>query len=210
MKKLHLPNLYIEYEVKNANGKTIEKGKMKSQTWVGNIVGLLSSMLALWSSGTSGGYHLGRSDLIDVTGASRPFALGASSASPVLGGAAPAGDTTAGIIVGSSDAPVAIGQFAIQGLIAHGTGSGQLLYSATSVETMTKNSTWMFRVVRSFSNSSGATVTVKEFALYVRVGTTASPFYASVMLARDVPPSAISVPNGSTLTVRYIISHSIS
>jgi hypothetical protein len=95
-------------------------------------------------------------------------------------------------------------------LIGHGTGSGQLSYGATVVESLTKNSVWYFRIIRTFTNNSGATVTVREVGLYVRLGLATSPYYYSCMLARDVPTPPITVPNGSTLTLRYIISHSLS
>jgi hypothetical protein len=209
-----LPKAVIEYEVRDKNGKLIEKGKFPAKSWVGNIVGLLSAIISMWSSvGTySYGTYSSRADLTDVSGNARGIALaiGGTGGNPTLGGYAPAGETTAGIVLGSSDTPVSISQYSLGALIPHGTGSGQLQYGATTVETLIKNTTWLFRIVRTFSNGSGASVTVREIGLYVRLGMTSSPYYYSCMLARDVPPSPISVPNGSTLTVRYIISHSLS
>jgi hypothetical protein len=209
-----LPKAVIEYEVRDKNGKLIEKGKFPAKSWVGNIVGLLSCMISTWSTASSTYYGTppSRSDLLDTGGNARGVGLTAATPNtPTLGGCAPVGDTTAGIVVGSSDTPVSIGQYSLQSLINHGTGSGQLSYGATTVEPLVKDTIWYFRVVRTFSNSSGATITVREIGLYVRLGTiTASPYYTSVMFARDVPTSPITVPAGSTLTVRYIISHSLS
>jgi hypothetical protein len=209
-----LPKAVIEYEVRDKNGKLIEKGKFPAKSWVGNIVGLLSAILSTWST-TSSTYYAtppSRADLTDTSGTARGISIstGSSTGSATLGGCAPAGDTTAGIVLGSSDTPVSLGQYSLGALITHGTGSGQLQYSATTVETLSKDITWLFRIVRAFSNGSGASVTVREIGLYVRFGMSTSPSYYSCMLARDVPTSPISVPNGSTLTVRYIISHSLS
>jgi hypothetical protein len=205
-----LPKAVIEYEVRDKNGKLIDKGKFPAKSWVGNIVGLLSAIISTWASTGTGNYAAStRSDLTDTGGNARGIFLGSAS-STTVGGCAPAGDTSAGIVVGSSDTPVSLSQYSLGALIGHGTGSGQLTYGATSVESLSKDTTWLFRIVRTFSNSSGASVTVREIGLYVRLGMGASPYYFPCMLARDVPTSPISVPNGSTLTVRYIISHSLS
>jgi hypothetical protein len=207
-----LPKAIIEYEVRDKNGKLIEKGKFPAKSWVGNIVGLLSAIISTW--GTTGGGPTGtytRSDLTDIGGTARHLGLCSGSSSGVtLGGCAPAGDTSAGIVLGSSDTLVSLSQYSLGALISHGTGSGQIQYLATTVETLSKDTTWLFRIVRTFTNNSGASVTVREIGLYVRLGLSSSPYYYSCMLARDVPASPISVPNGSTLTVRYIISHSLS
>jgi hypothetical protein len=205
-----LPKAVIEFEVRDKDGKLIQKGKFPAKSWVGNIIGLLSAILSTWGSTSGGNVVYSRSDLTDTGGASKTMALGSYYSGVTLGAQAPTGETTAGIVVGSADTPVSIGQYALVIPIGHGTGSGQLQYGATTVEPMAKNSTWLFRVLRTFSNASGATVTVREIGLYVRLGTSSSPYYYSCMLARDVPASPINVPNGSTLTVRYIISHSLS
>jgi hypothetical protein len=205
-----LPKAVIEYEVRDKNGKLIEKGKFPAKSWVGNIVGLLSAILSTWSSSASFYAVQTRSDLADTSGTARHIMLGTSASGVTLGGCAPAGETSAGIVVGSSDTPVSLSQYSLGALITHGTGSGQLTYGATNVETLSKDTTWLFRIVRTFTNNSGASVTVREIGLYVRLGMYPSPNYYSCMLARDVPTSPISVPNGSTLTVRYIISHSLS
>jgi hypothetical protein len=204
-----LPKAVIEYEVRDKNGKLIEKGKFPAKSWVGNIVGLLSAIISTWTG--VGSYYAAstRSDLTDISGTARSILLG-TGGSVTLGGCAPAGDTSAGIVVGSSDTPVSLSQYSLGALIPHGTGSGQLTYGTTNVETLSKDTTWLFRVVRTFTNGSGASVTVREIGLYVRLGMGASPYYYSCMFARDVPTSAISVPAGSTLTIRYIISHSLS
>jgi hypothetical protein len=79
-------------------------------------------------------------------------------------------------------------------------------YGTSTVEALTKDTTWQFRVVRTFTNNSGATITVREVGLFIQVNTPTK----QVMLARDVITSPINVPAGSTLTMRYIISHSLS
>jgi hypothetical protein len=204
-----LPKAVVEFEVRDKDGKLLQKGKFPAKSWVGNIIGLLSGIFSVWATGSSGGVIFSRTDLLDTSGASKAVGLGSGS-TPTFGGCGPAGDTSAGIVVGSSDASVSIGQYVLGTLIGHGTGSGQLQYGATTVEALSKNATWQFRIIRVFTNGSGATVTVREIGLYAKLGQSASPYTYSCMFARDVPASPISVPAGSTLTLRYIISHSLT
>ena len=201
-----LPKAVIEYEVRDKNGKLIEKGKFPAKSWVGNIVRLLNALWKVWTSvtTTSGKYAYNTpSVLLDTTNTARPLKLYGDNAG-TFGGAAPTGDTSAGILVGTSDTPVSLGQYNLLGLITHGTGTGQLSYGATVVEDLTTDTTYLFRIIRTFTNNSGASITVREIGLFLK------PTAQSFMFARDVPPSPITVPNGSTLTVRYIISHSLS
>jgi hypothetical protein len=205
-----LPKAVIEYEIRDKNGKLLSKGKFPAKSWVGNVIALLSSLISYWGGGTSGSYFIGRSDVIDTGGSARSLVLGAGSAAVNLGGAAPSGESTAGIVVGTSDTPVTLSQYNLQAPISHGTGAGQLSYGATTVEPLVKDTTWYFRVIRTFTNNSGASITVREIGLFVRLGMGGSPYNFNCMLARDVLTSPITVPNGSTLTVRYIISQSLS
>jgi hypothetical protein len=204
-----LPKAVIEFEVIDKGGKLLQKGKFPAKSWVGNILGLLSTIISTWAATGSGSSLYTRADLLDISGASKNIGL-ASGSSEKLGGCAEAGAANAGIVVGSSDFPVSIGQYTLGTAISHGTGSGQLQYGATTVESLVKNSTWYFRIIRTFTNGSGATVTVREIGLFIKLGNSTSPYWYSCMLARDVPASAINVPAGSTLTVRYIISHSLT
>jgi hypothetical protein len=207
MGKPKLPKLWIEYEVKDKDGKLLDKGKIKSQSWVGNIIALISCLFNIWGTGVSSYVSTAsRSDLIDTSNTARPLRIAVSSATIAMGGNAPAGETTAGIVVGSSNTPVAIDQYSLQALIAHGTGAGQLQYGATTVDPIVKTATtWTLRIIRTFTNGSGATVTVYELGLYLKVCFDGQ----TIMLARDVPATPITVPDASTLTLRYIISHTV-
>jgi hypothetical protein len=201
-----LPKAVIEYEVRDKNGKLIEKGKFPAKSWVGNIIRLLNALWKTWVSVTttqSKYIYYTPSVLLDTTNTSRALGL-FSDASGTYGGIAPAGDTSAGILVGTSDTPVSLAQYNLLGLISHGTGSGQLSYGATVVEDLTIETTYYFRIIRTFTNNSGASITVREIGLFLK------PHVQSFMFARDVPTSPITIPSGSTLTVRYIISHSLS
>jgi hypothetical protein len=208
-----LPKAVIEYEVRDKNGKLLSKGRFPAKSWVGNIVCFLSDLLkggTTSSTSTSLYYATTRTDLVDTVNTARGFSIVSGVGSTLFGAEGGVGDVGAGIVVGSGDTPVNLGQYALASLITHGTGSGQLSYGTTTVETLTKDTAWYFRVIRTFTNNSGGSVTVKEIGLYVRLWLRESPYYYSCMFARDVLPAPVTVPNGSTLTVRYIISHSLA
>jgi hypothetical protein len=200
-----LPKAVIEFEVRDKDGKLIQKGKFPAKSWVGNIIRLLNALWGTWSNTTQLTKYCYSTPavLLDVTNAARALNLYAD-ATDTLGGSAPAGNTSAGILVGTSDTPVSLAQYNLLGLIAHGTGAGQLSYGATNVDSLVTDATYYFRIIRTFSNNSGASITVREIGLFLK------PTPQSFMFARDVPASAITIPNGSTLTLRYIISHSLS
>jgi hypothetical protein len=202
-----LPKAVIEYEVRDKNGKLLSRGKLPAKSWVGNIIGLLSSLIyggTCPTSGSSGFPYSARADMTETGGASQGITIWGYSV--VVGGNAGAGVDSYGILIGTSDTPVAIGQYSLGLKIVHGTGSGQMSYGASSVEALTKDTTWQFRVVRTFTNNSGASIPVRELGLFIQITNPTK----QVMLARDVLPSPVTVPNGSTLTVRYIISHSLA
>jgi hypothetical protein len=200
-----LPKAVIEYEVRDKDGKIIQKGKFPAKSWVGNIIRLLNAFWKVWWSASSATlyYITTPSVLLDTTNTTRSLTI-VTGGGGSFGGAAPAGDTSAGILVGTSDTPVSLSQYNLLSLIPHGSGVGQLSYGATVVDDLITDTIYYFRIIRTFTNNSGSSITIREIGLFLKL--TAQSF----MFARDVPTSPINVPNGSTLTIRYIISHSIS
>jgi len=117
------------------------------------------------------------------------------------------GATDRGIVVGTGSTAPTIDDYTLQTQIGHGTGAGQLQYSAVTFGAPASDSTTsQFTVTRDFANSSGGAITVRELGLVVRVQTDTDASSAwSLMVIRDVITGGISVPNGQTLTVNYRI-----
>jgi len=131
---------------------------------------------------------------------------------------AASGNTSYGIVVGSgasagsTPSPTA---YKLVAQIPQGTSSGQIEYGATSVGSVSQSGqTTQFTISRSFTNVSGATLTVTEIGLIVYVTgfamttvSTASAVSSDYFLiAYDIPSSNISVQNGQTLTITYTFS----
>jgi hypothetical protein len=110
-----------------------------------------------------------------------------------------AGTTTYGMRVGTGTNAVAIGNYALQTPIAHGNGSGQLAHGATTVSLFsTVGTSRQFTVSRTFTNNSGAGITVNEVGIYVRG---VSAFY--FMIERTL--STLTINNATSSTVTYTI-----
>ena len=114
------------------------------------------------------------------------------------------GDTNFGIMVGTGTTDPAINDYKLQTPIAHGTGSGQLQYSAVTFGAPAADSTTsQFTITRNFANGSSGSVTVYEIGLYVKGYVYNTAYY--FMTLRDVISGGISVGAGQTLTVNYRI-----
>ena len=203
---LGLLKAYWEIEVRDKNGKLLERKRIKSHSWLRAFIGWLR-MCALQ------GGPVYTTTITDVTGTGRtvPYASSASVSAFVMGYNGGAGVDTYGIFVGSGDTPNTILTYALASKIAHGTGSGQLVHGATTVEDVTNPSgnDLQFRVTRTFTNNSGASVTVKEVGIYGGVADTGGTG-RYFCIVRDVLPSPSSIPDGATMTIRYTTKITVS
>jgi hypothetical protein len=111
-------------------------------------------------------------------------------------------DTTRGIIVGTSGTAVAYDQYAAQAAIAHGTGAGQLSYGGTVHTGPTAGPTSTHEMRRTFTNTSGGSITIQEVCLYIRNTSVNHTF----MFARDVVNFTITNGNSAQVTMTLQIT----
>jgi hypothetical protein len=111
---------------------------------------------------------------------------------------ADAGSDAWGIQVGTGTNPVTISDYKLQSKISHGTGSGQLQYGAVSVGTVAiVGTSAQFTIARTFTNSSGADITVNEVGLVW--------LYIDYCYLLDRSLLTFTIPNGESRTVTYTI-----
>jgi len=194
----------ITFRITNPDGTVVREWTEPAHSLNYNF-GLL--IWALWSAS--------QAEMTDTAGTAI-YVQGAS------GGAwsvtAASGNSSYGIVVGSgasagsTPSPTA---YKLVAQIPQGTSSGQIEYGATSVGSVSQSGqTTQFTISRSFTNVSGATLTVTEIGIIVYVTgfamttvSTASAVSSDYFLiAYDIPSSAISVQNGQTLTITYTFS----
>jgi hypothetical protein len=129
-----------------------------------------------------------------------------------MGMSAPDNDDSFGVVVGSGTASVSPTDYALAAKIGHGTGAGQLDYGPATVTSSYGATSSYAEIARTFLNTSGSDVTVREVGIVARsywkdggviVGD------VKYLIARDILPSPVKVPNLGTLTVRYRISLSL-
>jgi len=184
---LHTPEAYIEVEVRDKDGNIIHYHRQKARTWVKNFFNLL------WYGFKNMQATLQKQDGSTTTTGTVTFYT-------VMSVMATSGDANYGILVGMGTKTWSFDDYKLDNKIAHGTSIGQLQYGAVSIEDMVVESNRIyFRIVRTFTNVSGSSITVSEVAL----ATYLSSSYP--VIARDLLNPPVTVPNQATLTVRYII-----
>jgi hypothetical protein len=94
--------------------------------------------------------------------------------------------------------------------IANGSGSGQLMYSASSISPsiIVSGSSAYFYISQTFINQSGGTVTIKEVGVVTRIqlvepSNNGSAGNYTLLTWYDVLSSPISVPNGGSIVIYY-------
>jgi hypothetical protein len=173
---------YIEWELRDPKGRIVKRGKQPMKSWVKQWLQILYIYFAYSSA-----------NVIDTGGVSRN--IGTAALFRIDAGS---GVSTHGIVVGTSDTPVTRDDYKLGSQIVHGTGTGQLIYSAMSIDApITYGTGYLLRAVRVFTNNSGADITVKEIGVYFLGGT-----YYFCMI-RDVLSTPVTIPNGYSWTVRY-------
>jgi len=193
--------LYLEYELIDGNGRLLRKGKRRANSFVGNIIALLWSLMTSKNALSNQYIGVSRTGIVDTGNTARSLTISTRAN-------AGAGDHTFGICVGTGTTAVALDQYNLASPITHGTAAGQLLYGITTIESLIKGTTeWLFRIIRSFSNSTDSTITVNEVGLFFFFMYSSS-LSSQFMLARDLI-LGLEIDPGATLTMRYVLSHSI-
>jgi hypothetical protein len=205
----HPLETFIELEVRDASGKLLTFKRAKAKSLLAQFLGLLKGQFAVsWGANVSG-----NSPVVDTSGTTRncPCASGYLYYSGMLLNSG-SGDSSYGLVVGTSDAPNAVNQYAMGAIITHGSGTGQLYYGSHTIENVTNpagTNNWIIRITRVFTNNSTSSVTVKEIGLIALSQDSGCQPTRYFLIARDVI-SPVTVPPGSTLTVRYIFKITVS
>jgi hypothetical protein len=194
----------------NAEGHLTQRLIQRSDSFLPNFLGMLySQMNAPYNgSGTSGSGP-------DTRGTNEPFINGYTSSGSgsyvqyiSINGFttnAPGGTASYGIQVGTGTAANSTSTYALASQIANGTGSGQLSYGTHGYNWSTGST--LTAVARSFTNSSGASITISEVGLVWESNWGSS---YNFMMIRDVLSSSVTIANNGSATFQYTISIAVS
>jgi len=125
-----------------------------------------------------------------------------------LDSTAVAGDQTNGLVVGSVNTPVALSDFRLAGIIAHGTGVGQLSYGATTFFGRSQDPAAVsFSELRAFTYSNPVgSATIQELGVY---SIALAGITRHFMTAREIIPAQTILPFQtftSTYTVQIVLT----
>ena len=200
-----VPNIRgkIKIVVRDADGRVLDYREEEMHSFVSNFLGILYAV-----------FGLGTSTIEDTSGYLIAMGTGAASAGAYITIMAGSGVGSYGLVVGSGSYTVGPAVINLAAQIPNGTGSGQLYYQAMQAGTLTvSGNTTYFTFSRTFVNNSGGTITVSEIGVIAYVsgwtmtnkstGSSQSSDY--FLIIYDVPSSAISVPNGASVTITYTI-----
>jgi len=189
--------LSYNYEIRNKNGNILRKSReRRSHSFVKQFI----QMLYVTSSGITS-----YAGVIDTSNTSRTLAYQRPSSPNPFSATIPttASNATFSILVGTGSTAVALTDYTIQTLIAHGTGAGQLSYSSTVFGAPATDALGTsFRVTRDFTNSSGSTITINELGIVSQVSDSGDQ-NRLFLIIRDIASPAITVLNGQQLTINY-------
>jgi len=186
---------YFTIECRDRSGQLLWKHRQKSKSYV---IAYFRNLEAISITANASG------TCQDTTNNARIIKGGvASTHGQIL---AAAGVTLYGMVVGTGIGAVAPTNYQLGAIINHGGGAGQLNYGACSVGGAVATPTnSQVTVVRSFTNSSGAAITINEIGIYAWCydDTTTSRYFCFV---RDLVVPGRVINNLATATATYTLA----
>jgi len=178
-----------QWEIRTADGKVKRTRKKRCNSYVLAFLDLLRTIMTGTASVST----------LDTSNTARNVSQSTNN----LGTWGIVGDINYGPVVGTGSTAVALADYKLVTRIAHGVGAGQLQYAATTfTAAVTSGTTRRFTIIRSFTNSSGASITINETGIYCMGGST--PWYFCAERALESP--GVAIANGATGTLTYTIS----
>jgi len=188
---------YLKIKVINEKGKCIYYRHYRSRSFVIGFLDVIFSNLSgqsIQNYNTSGSaYNVQPADTMSVNDGSN--------------------DNSYGIQIGTGTTTPTITDTRLSLLIENGTGAGQMQYGGVNITgavTNTSNNTGYITVTRTFTNNSGASITVSEVGLVAYSGSASGTTIGNAsnqmyLIIHDLLPTPITVPNGSSLSISYEI-----
>lgn len=203
-RKLHvpIPEAFIELEVRDKDGKVIQRHRQRSHSWVRNAYNIIFYYLSAVQGLAANSL---RCQMTNGNWREMFYVMACSNRiwdSEGNGYRAYAGEDTMGIVVGTGTAAEDFESYALETKIANGSGAGQLAYTAqeapdVSTADTTKRNVW----VRYFNNNSGGSIGVNEVGLIIYFYYQGGLF----LTERSKLASTVTVPNTGQLKVTYTI-----
>ena len=189
---------YVTLELKDKDGNVEERREFKSESFLRQWMEMLYLQFL-------GGPQWSGVDVRDTSNTVREI-VGRNTN---WRGDAGVGVDDYGTLIGTGTTAPTLNDYAMETIVAHGVGVGQLQYSDMAIAQPAINLTVsQVTVTRDFANASGGAVTVNEVGFAI-TGFDAEGNTRYILVIRDVVGGGIAVPNGETLTVNYRIQATV-
>ena len=206
-----MPDLHIGIKVTDRRGKVLEDRYEQGHSWTRNawtafncaMMDSPANAAAFSTLETSfrRGYLSMRSIAgTGYTGSTSSLPLTRSASYTTGGFQGQLANSGSGILVGTSTEPFSGEDFCLWGMVAQGTGAGQMSYQAQPTPTVTWDNTaatYTTTYSRVFNNNSSGSITINEVGMAETNG---------YLFSRDVLASPVSVPIGGQLTITVTIT----
>jgi len=209
---------HIEVEVRNRYGRLITKRRVRSHSFVKNLLAMLRRFWITQVNNTAvfgDTIDISPTEPLDTSGVARGVTYGYVTGAGGIPSRytmrmdAQVGEVDSGIRVGTGTDTPTVNDVQLGIPILHGSGAGELSHGAVTLDSLqVAGGTVSLKIIRTFTNNSGSSIDVKEIGLHLKC-LIALATHATIMIARDVLGSPVTVPNGATLTVRYILSTTV-
>lgn len=217
--ELHIPmpQHFIELEVRDKDGRVIQRHRQRSHSWTRNAYNFLFGTMAAKNLsdltpdfgpgylstktvaeailGTAAATSLNPNDNLDISGA--------SSYGGYLTNAA---INTRGIVVGTGAAAESFEDFELDALVAEGAGPGQLSHTTSELHSITwpgGGLTMADAQVRYFNNNSGGAIVIAEVGIIMGFDVGGAFPNQLALMSRDVLGATVTVPDTGQLKVTY-------
>lgn len=189
-KKSHGIQLLLRAVVKDSEGKVLsDTGKKLSKSY------LIQFLEFIYAMGEGVLYNA-----TDVDGAETVFYWSSACRNFTYVGA-PINTSTYGIVIGTGDTAETNEDYQLEVQLTEGVGAGNITHGAVVIEaTAVVGANVDLELKRSFTNSTGSAITVKEAGLYSNMQ--GLEFFC---LIRDVLAASVDVPDSCSVTVYYTL-----
>jgi len=198
MKSLSETLVYeIEIEVRK-DGKLIEKRRLKGNSWTQNLYNHIKALIYGWSVSNVHTTPDGYTQQVYVDTAGNTHKLHATCCQNSYCGCNAGQGATFGLVIGSGTKPFSKDDVDLEAQY----GTDVFDYGSHSIS---EPEAFKLVISRTFTNISDEEKTINEIGLKARL----CAYYntmITLLLARDVLDTPVSVPPGATATIRYIMT----
>lgn len=191
--------LDMEYVVRDKDGKEVFRQQEYGDSFVANFIKILFCAMSKNPAPDTGSVMT----LTDTSNTARTGTLAYADhdAANLFDCNALSGDDTHGILVGTGTTATDIDDYALDTVVAEGTGAGQMEYGNHSIVSSTHDgSTYSYAgITRTVANNSGGSVVVAEVGLACNMDWESNTD-RYFLLAREVLGTTVTVLDTQTLT----------